>query len=146
MLEHSDDTNGLIRTTRAAVICFVVTGFFALTTFYRAWFSAGYRHSPWLMAEFFNLPKSVVVAVNLLLYGWLLWMGYVMLRVLRGKERLLASCWLLDILVHPAEVVPSAAVVGLVEFVKALAMATAFFAGLDILLKQVRLPKPPTEP
>src|SRR5579872_7275499 len=98
-VEHKD---GFIRTRRMAVIVLFVTGYIAALSFWQLLSDIPYK-SHLLVPLDFLLPSRAVVAVNIGFYAYLLWLGVVIYRITRGKERLLGVGYFTGIVLEPIQ-------------------------------------------
>ena len=118
------------------MVAVVLTGFLAALSFRDA-FLRPVQHAQWLLPLAFMLPNWAGRAVNIAFYGYLLWAGVLFFRFAQGKERIVVVAWFLIIMLYPVEIFGSHRAAVAIKYVEAAAMAVAFFAALDILLRSV---------
>jgi hypothetical protein len=133
-VEQSEQKPRLIGNRLTAAIGVVLTGFVAVQTL-RAVFWQSPHHFHWLLPLDALLPARAVLAVNVALYAWLLWLCIVFPRALQGKERVLVAGWVPGVLLSPIQGMVSASLAAAIQHVKAASIMVAFFAAVAILIE-----------
>jgi hypothetical protein len=132
-MEQPVHNPGLIENKRAAIGVFCLTTLLILTDL-RHGIATPKHGSYWLFdSRWFLLPR-VALAVNLLFYVYLLWIGISFYRAAQGPERLIVVGWLVAIFLGPIQFLFSISpdVIGYITFV---AMLSALLASAYILFK-----------
>lgn len=124
----------LIHSTRAAVVALVLTGFVAGLTFRDVFFRSAHRRG-WLFPVLFAQRGWVFSSIQLVFYGYLLWLCVVFFRGAQGKERVIVAGWFAVILLSPIETFISRPAAVAISYVEAFGIGAAFLAALDILLR-----------
>ena len=128
----SDLTVRLIHNRRAAAIALCVTALFTALSFGGLVSHSQHKYH-WLVDLQFLLPTWAVAALNLALYGYLIWLGVVFYRIARGMERVLVIGWFAGILLGPLEnIFPVSAAI---DYLSVVGMVLAFLAAVHIFLK-----------
>ena len=127
---------GLVRSTSAAVILFVVTGLVAAITIRDVVFHPMRQHSRWLFPIFFHVPHWIFISVQLAFYGCLLGLCFEFFREANARERLIVLAWFFNIFAGPLDTFISQSTARVMDHVQLLAMFTASLVALDILLKR----------
>jgi hypothetical protein len=133
-VERQEQKPRLIGDRFTAAIGVVLTSFVAVQTL-RAVFWQSPHHFHWLLPLDALLPARAVLAVNVALYAWLLWLCIVFPRALQGKERVLVAGWVPGVLLSPIQGMVSAPLAAAIQHVKAASIMVAFFAAAAILLE-----------
>jgi hypothetical protein len=139
-MSNQEYTSRLIRNRRIAVVGLILTGYIAVLTF-RAAFSQSPLHSHWLLPLDSVLPAWALWAVNVVFYGYLLWLCVTFSRAVRGKERVLIAGWVPGILLSPIQSVVSISLAAAIQYVKAVSISVAFVAAMFILIDASRRPR-----
>ena len=134
----------LIRNRRTAAVGLILTGYIAALTF-RAVFSQSPHHSHWLVPLDSVLPAWALWTVNVVFYGYLLWLCVVFSRAVRGKERVLIAGWVPGILLSPIQSVVSISLATAIQYVKAVSISVAFVAAVFILVEGPARAHAPTD-
>lgn len=125
--------NRLLTTRRRTVVALCLTALvLALTIRHRIY--SGQTQSTWLVGDHL-LRGWPLVSVNLVLYGYLCWLGFWFVRGTEGRERFFIIGWFADILLWPLKVVKpqwSSAM----DNIGLAGLATALFAALSFLLRE----------
>ena len=124
----------LIGSRFTAAVGVVLTGYVAALTL-RAAFWQSPHHFHWLLAVDTFLPARATLAVNLVFYGWLVWLCVVFPRALHGKERVLAVGWALSLLLSLVQGLVSASLAAFIQYVRAASIMVALFAAVAILIE-----------
>ena len=134
-MEQGKNKSGLINNRRSAAIALCLTGFIAAQSF-RAAFSHAPSNRHWLLPlDFMSLPIWVIAIVNLAFYVYLLWVGVVLYRIARAKERIVIAGWFSVFLLSPVQNLASTRNAAAIQWVKAAGMGVAFLAATYILWK-----------
>jgi hypothetical protein len=146
-MEQAESKPRLINTRRGAVFALCFTAYVAAMSVRDVVWQPHYpRH--WLLDLdqlvhytdqlwhwHFSLPVWVVVGANLALYAALLWGGVLLYRAAQGKERALIAGWIAGFFVGLVQLLVAPPAASALEPVRALMMAAALVAALDIFLK-----------
>lgn len=131
----------LLPDIRAALICAGLTGFLAAITL-RSTFIRPQHHSRELIALDFMLPHWAVLALNVWLYAFLLWLCIAFFRLARGKERIIVVGWSIGILLSPIQAFVSTSSAAAIQYLKATAItAASAVAVLAVLRNKRQLPR-----
>jgi len=121
---------GLIENKRVAIGVFCLTTLLILTDL-RHGIATPKHGSYWLFDSRWFLPPRVAMAVNLLFYVYLLWIGISFYRAAQGPELLIVVGWLAAIFRGPIQCLFSISpdVVGYIPFIALLSalLASAYF-------------------
>jgi hypothetical protein len=133
----------LIHTKRGAITVSVLTGFLFAMSIRALFLYARHGGQPQFQLPFTSevLPSWAIVAVNLALYAYLLWLGVVFYRIARNGERVVVAGWAADFLLGPTKIIFSPAGALAIRYVQTAAMATAFMATLFLLRKPYSAPQ-----
>jgi hypothetical protein len=92
----------------------------------------------------FGLHGWPLILVNVVMYGYLCWLGFRFVRSTHGRERLVMSGWLIAILLSPLKILlPESAVA--VRIIGALGLTIALTAAISLLLRPAHPDGSPTE-
>ena len=133
-MEQQEYTPRLIRNRRTAIVGLILTGYIAVLTF-RVAFSQSPHHSHWLLPLDSMLPAWALWAVNVVFYGYLLWLCVAFSRAVRGKERVLIAGWVPGILLSPIQSVVSISLAAAIQYIKMVSISIALVAAVLILIK-----------
>jgi hypothetical protein len=125
----------LIHTKRGAIAVSVLTGFLFAISIRALFLYVRHGGQPRFQWPFTSqlLPSWAVIAVNLALYIYLLWLGVLFYRIARNGERVVVAGWATDFLLGPTKIIFSPAGALAVRYVQTAAMAAAFVATLLLL-------------
>jgi hypothetical protein len=85
----------------------------------------------------FGLHGWLLILANVVLYGYLCWLGFWSVRGTHGRERLVVGGWFVDILLSPLKILlPESAVA--VWIIGALGLTIALMAAISLLLRPER--------
>jgi hypothetical protein len=140
-MEEGDHKPGLIRSRRAATIALLLTWAFAILTF-RGVFRLPAHGSPWILPFDFVQPRWLFVALNVAFWGYLLWASVILLRMARGKERVLVAGWVCSFPLGLSQHLVPLSVAVAIQYVKAAGMIVAFVAAVLILIEGPTHPLP----
>lgn len=116
-VEQQEQKPRLIGNRFTAAIAVVLTGSVAAQTLRAAFWQSPHRLH-WLLPLDALLPARAIVAVNVALYAWLLWLCVVFPRDLQGKERILVAAWAPGVLLSPIQGMVSASFAAAIQHVK----------------------------
>jgi hypothetical protein len=123
----------LITSRFTALVGVILTGYIAALAIRSAfWQSAHHFH--WLLPLDRLLPAWAVLTVNVVIYGWMLWLCVVFPRALQGKERVLVAGWVPSLVLGPIQGMVSVSLATAIQYVKAASMMVAFIAAVVILV------------
>ncbi len=124
----------LITSRFTALIGVILTGYIAALAIRSAfWQSAHHFH--WLLPLDRLLPAWAVLTVNVVIYGWILWLCIVFPRAFQGKERVLVAGWVPSLVLGPIQGMVSVSLATTIQYVKAASMMVAFIAAVVILVE-----------
>jgi hypothetical protein len=133
-MEPQKHTPRLIRNRLTAVVGLILTGYIAVLTFGAA-FSQAPHHSHSLLPLDSVLPAWALWVVNVVFYGYLLWLCVAFSRAVRGMERILIAGWVPGVLLSPIQSVVSISLAAAIQYVKAFGISVAFVAAVFILVE-----------
>lgn len=94
----------------------------------------GQPKAQWIISASHLLHGWLLIAVNLLLCSYVCWLGFSIIRITIGRERIFAVGWCLGFFLWPFRLLwPQVAVP--IRHIDAFGMATALFAALALLLE-----------
>lgn len=106
---------------------------YALVLAIRGGLHPGHNKSSWLMPTSPILHGRPLVIVNILIYGWICWIAFWLVRRTAGRERVFMVGFFADILPWPLKMLrPDWAVA--VQHFAAIGLAVAVLAALTLLL------------
>jgi len=124
----------LINSRFTALTGVILTGCIAALAIRSAfWQSAHHFH--WLVPLDRLLSAWAVLTVNVVIYGWILWLCIVFPRALQGKERVLVAGWVPSLVLGPIQGMVSVSLATAIQYVKAASMMVAFIAAVVILVE-----------
>ena len=92
-----------------------------------------HQSSEWPVLRGFGLHGWPLILVNVVLYGYLCWLGFWFVRGTHGRECLVMSGWFVDVLLSPLKILlPESAVA--VRIIGALGLTIALMAAISLLL------------
>jgi hypothetical protein len=127
----STPTKLLTTRTRAAVAMVFTAYAFVLAV--RGGLHPGHNNSSWLMPGSLILYGWPLLVVNVLLYGWICWIAFWLVRRTAGRERVFMVGFFADILPWPLKMLRPDWTVTLRHF-SAIGLAVAVLAALALLL------------
>ena len=96
-----------------------------------------HESSEWPVLRGFGLHGPLLILINVVLYAYLCWLGFVFVRSTHGRERLVMSGWFVDILLSPLTILLSESTVA-VRIIGALGLTIALMAAISLLLRPAR--------
>jgi hypothetical protein len=81
------------------------------------------------------LPSWLNTPVNVVFYGYLLWLCFWFFRAARGKERIVVAGWCPGLILGPFKHFVSDADISVIQYVEAVSIAVAFVAAVLILIE-----------
>ena len=108
----------------------ILTGYIAALAIRSAFWQSPH-HFHWLLPLDRLLPAWAVLTVNVVIYGWILWLFP---RALQGNERVLVAGWVPSLVLGPIQGMVSVSLATAIQYVKAASMMVAFIAAVVILV------------
>ena len=112
----------------------ILTGYIAALAIRSAFWQSPH-HFHWLLPLDRLLPAWAVLTVNVVIYGWILWLCIVFPRALQGNERVLVAGWVPSLVLGPIQGMVSVSLATAIQYVKAASMMVAFIAAVVILVE-----------
>jgi hypothetical protein len=126
-------TSRLIESRPAAMVAFCVTSIVAARILWEVVHPVEHK-SYWLLDMRWILADFAAVAVNMVFYAYLIWIGLLLCRGTQGNERVLAVGWFGSLFLGWIQILVSTAAAVDIEWLKAGCTLMAFAAAVDILL------------
>ena len=133
-MDQQEQKPRLISNRFTAAIGVVLTGYVAALSMREAFWQSPH-HFHWLLPLEHLLPAWAVLAANVALYAYFLWLCIVFPRAVRGKERVLLAGWVPGILLSPVQGIVSVSLAAAIQYVKAASIMVALVAALVILIE-----------